>query len=85
MPQFNEQIIKKFKAFIKKEYIEGFKDEEDKIIALFENERIWKDLCFPLLTPIYTRYKQNFVRPQTHLDEGIIDDNNGKKNSILDD
>ena len=35
MPQFNEQILKKFKAFIRKEYIEEFKEEEESIIAQF--------------------------------------------------
>ena len=30
------------------------------MVFLFESEKMWKNLTFPLLTPIYTRYKENF-------------------------
>lgn len=57
MASYNESTLKKLRAFLRKEFVEEFKDEEDSIIFLFETEKMWKNLTFPLLTPIYTKYK----------------------------
>lgn len=35
MPYFNEPILKKLKAFVRNEYIEELKDEEENIVFLF--------------------------------------------------
>lgn len=48
-------------------------------------EKIWKNLCFPLLTPIYTKYKENFQKAEEHLEEGVIDESNDKNSSIKED
>jgi len=36
-------------------------------------EKLWKNLCFPLLAPIYTKYKENFKETEQNLDAGVID------------
>ena len=55
MPNYTEQALKKLKSLMKKEYVDDLKDQEDRILFLFEGEKMWKNLIFPPLTPIYTR------------------------------
>ena len=57
MPNYSDLTLRKLKAFFKGEYIEELREEEEGIVFLFETEKMCKNLTFPLLTPIYTKYQ----------------------------
>jgi hypothetical protein len=43
-------------------------------------EKKWKNICFPILTPIYTKYRENFKEKSENFASGVIGDE-----SILED
>lgn len=57
MSYFNESNLRKLAKVIRKEFYESLSQEQIKINESFEYEKQWKSLCFPILTPIYTKYK----------------------------
>lgn len=46
---------------------------------------MWKNLTYPLLTPIYTKYTENFKKPMEHRGSGLTEETNDKRISILED
>lgn len=46
---------------------------------------MWKNLTFPLLTPIYTKYRESFRELQEHMGTAVTDTTNNKRISILED
>lgn len=60
MSYFSEGNLKKLAKVIRKEFYESLSQEQIKINEAFEYEKQWKHICFPILTPIFTKYKENF-------------------------
>ena len=52
---------------------------------MFETEKMWKNLTFPLLTPIYTKYKENFKETKEYIGSSVINEANNRHINILED
>jgi len=44
---------------------------------------MWKNLTFPLLTPIYTKYKEMFKEIKEFIGSAVTNDTNNKYVSVL--
>ena len=64
MSYFTPLTLKKLNKFIRKDFYESLSQEQIKINESFEYEKQWKNICFPILTPIYTKYQENFQEDQ---------------------
>lgn len=70
-----DTVVKKFSVFIRKDNTDIPSKEEEIVVAAFEIERQWKNICFPLLTPIYTKYHEHYIEKLENLAAGIVGDN----------
>jgi hypothetical protein len=60
MTFFSETTNRQLLKYIRKELYENVSQEQMMIGESFEFEKQWKNICFPILTPIYTKYKEDF-------------------------